>query len=74
MNVCTVLPFSKAWKKSEKVLQLHSFLTFFFDTFPGNFGGNGGNNGGGRRGCTERDTEYFGTNLSIRNNGPRNKV
>ena len=43
-----------------------------FSDFGGNNGGGGG--GGGRRRCTERDTEYFGTNLSIRNNGPRNKV
>ena len=37
----------------------------------------GGGSGGGRppKGkCTERDVEYFGTQLNIRNNGPRNKV
>lgn len=50
---------------------LHVLATFdfFFSDF-----GNSGGSGGGRRRCTERDTEYFGTNLSIRNNGPRNKV
>ena len=36
----------------------------------GNFSGNGG---GGRK-CKDPNTEYFGTNLNIRNNGPRNKV
>ena len=49
---------------------MHVLATFdLFSDF-----GNSGGSGGGRRRCTERDTEYFGTNLSIRNNGPRNKV
>ena len=30
--------------------------------------------GGGKRRCTERGVEYFGAELNIRNNGPRNKV
>ena len=32
-----------------------------------------GGSGGGRK-CTQRDTEFFGTNLNIRKNGPNNKV